>query len=53
MAKGNANEETLRNKKNEYLVEIYSMLAVHLGVPPTKFEFRYKSKKMMKQSLKK
>ncbi len=37
-------DDILRNHKIEMLGEVYRMLALNLGVPPTEFEWRYKSK---------
>ena len=37
-------ESELRLHKTEILTEIYHMLAIHLGVPPVEFQWRYKNK---------
>ncbi|MCX6641533.1 MAG: hypothetical protein NTW14_13795 [bacterium] len=42
-AKG-ASVEKLRQRKDEALLEIYRITCFHLGVPPTEFTYRYKSK---------
>ncbi len=34
----------IRNTKKEMLKEIYGMLAINLGEPPTKFSFRYENR---------
>jgi bleomycin hydrolase len=44
MDKKGASVEKLRARKEELLKEIYHILTFHLGVPPTQFTFRYKSK---------
>ncbi|TKJ40492.1 hypothetical protein CEE37_09265 [candidate division LCP-89 bacterium B3_LCP] len=41
-AKG-ASVKKLRQKKEEFLLEIYKVLTFHLGTPPTEFTYRYKS----------
>ncbi len=38
-----ANESTVRNIKVTMLGEIYKILAINLGVPPSEFEWRYKN----------
>ncbi len=40
----NASEEKLRQVKTEMLADVYRMLAIHLGVPPATFEWRYEDK---------
>jgi bleomycin hydrolase len=42
--KKGASVDKLRARKEEQLQEIYRILTFHLGVPPTQFTFRYKSK---------
>jgi bleomycin hydrolase len=37
-----ASIDQMQEKKEEFLSEIYRMLCVHLGVPPTDFQFRYR-----------
>jgi len=37
-------DDILRKHKIEMLGDIYKMLAINLGVPPTEFEWRYKDK---------
>jgi bleomycin hydrolase len=44
MAAGGADEEALRGRKMEMLQVIYRVLAIHLGVPPAEFEWRYEDK---------
>ncbi len=44
MASGGAGEEALRERKMEMLKVIYRVLALHLGVPPSEFEWRYEDK---------
>ncbi|MFH1862278.1 MAG: C1 family peptidase, partial [bacterium] len=44
LRKQGAAEQKLRAKKEQYLVDVYRILAFHLGEPPTQFSFRYKSK---------
>ncbi len=39
-----ANEKKLRESKNTILNDIYRILAISLGEPPTEFEWRYKDK---------
>lgn len=43
MSQKGASVEKLRQKKEEYLVEVYRILCYHLGTPPTSFTYRYKS----------
>jgi len=38
------NDDILRKHKIEMLGDIYKLLAINLGVPPTEFEWRYKDK---------
>lgn len=44
MAGGGAGESALRERKMEMLQVIYRVLALHLGVPPGEFEWRYEDK---------
>ncbi len=44
MAKNNATEKQLQEKKTQMLADIYKMLAINLGEPPDKFRWRYKDK---------
>ena len=44
MDKKGTSVEKMRDRKEEQLQEIYHLLTFHLGVPPTQFTFRYKSK---------
>ncbi len=44
MASGGDGEEALRERKMEMLKGIYRILALHLGVPPAEFEWRYEDK---------
>ncbi len=44
MAAGGAGEDALRGRKMEMLKTIYRILALHLGVPPGEFEWRYEDK---------
>ncbi|MCK5148149.1 C1 family peptidase [bacterium] len=37
-------EKDLRKVKDKMLAEVYRMLAIHLGEPPTEFTWRYKDK---------
>ena len=43
-AKNGQNEKQLHTMREEMLTDIYRMLALNLGVPPTKFEWRYEDK---------
>jgi bleomycin hydrolase len=44
MSKEGKSESALRAKKEEMLQDIYRMLAMNLGVPPTEFQWRYETK---------
>ena len=44
MAAGGAGEAELRGRKMEMLKTVYRVLAIHLGVPPAEFEWRYEDK---------
>ena len=44
MSERGEGESALRAKKEEMLQEIYRMLAMNLGVPPTEFVWRYETK---------
>jgi len=44
MGQEGKSESTLRSKKVEMLQDIYRMLAMNLGVPPTEFQWRYETK---------
>ncbi len=46
-------DAVLRKHKIKMLEEIYRLLIINLGVPPTEFEWRYKDKKDSIRSLKK
>ncbi|UCE19282.1 MAG: C1 family peptidase [Gemmatimonadota bacterium] len=43
MTEEGRNETALRSRKEEMLHEIYRMLAMNLGVPPTEFQWRYET----------
>lgn len=42
--KSGADKESLREKKEDMLAEIYSLLSYFLGEPPREFDFEYKDK---------
>lgn len=44
MASGGSGEDALRERKMEMLEKIYRVLALHLGIPPKEFEWRYEDK---------
>lgn len=44
MYAGNQGKEKLNLRKNEMLAEIYHILALNLGQPPTEFEYRFVDK---------
>ena len=44
LSEAGTSESVLREKKEEMLHEIYRMLAMNLGVPPTEFQWRYETK---------
>ena len=44
MASSGKNEKALRERKNEMLSEVYKILAITLGEPPSQFQWRYKDK---------
>jgi bleomycin hydrolase len=44
LAAGGSGEGVLRERKMEMLQVIYRILALHLGVPPKEFEWRYEDK---------
>lgn len=46
-------DDILRKHKVEMLADIYRMLAINLGVPPTEFKWRYKTKEGVLTSYKK
>lgn len=39
-----ASDEDLREQKKGYMAEVYRMLCIHLGEPPTKFEWQWRDK---------
>ncbi len=45
MHKKGLSNDALRERKTEMMSEIYRMLAIHLGEPPTKFDWEYKEEK--------
>ncbi|NOZ45248.1 MAG: C1 family peptidase [Chlorobi bacterium] len=53
MATKGAKAKELENKKIEMLTDIYKMLSISLGEPPTEFEWRYKDKDKNLSELKK
>jgi len=44
MSDQDASTKKLRAKKNEMLEEIYRLLVINLGTPPTEFEWRYEDR---------
>ena len=45
MMENEKNIENIQKQKNEMLEEIYKMLTIHLGTPPTSFDWQIKDKK--------
>ncbi|MCL3778772.1 biotin transporter BioY [Prolixibacteraceae bacterium JC049] len=45
MAANGAKEKALQKRKVEMMKEVYRMLALNLGTPPTTFEYRFQAKK--------
>ncbi len=41
---GGTSISTLRSRKESMLAEVYKMLCIHLGVPPTSFEWQWRDK---------
>jgi bleomycin hydrolase len=44
LRKSGATETELRKKKDEYMAEVYRMLCIHLGEPPSSFELQWRDK---------
>ena len=45
MMENEKNIENIQKQKNEMLEEIYKMLTIHLGTPPTSFDWQIKDRK--------
>lgn len=43
-ATGGAGEDQLREMKDVYMSEVYRMLCIHLGEPPSRFEWQWRDK---------
>lgn len=44
LAAGGAKEESLRARKQEMMSEVYRVLSIHLGEPPTTFSYQWRDK---------